>query len=82
MPTTATAWCSHSSAPRIEVDMAAEEPAGEKEAGETDEAGGASLWETIDYSCPWLLTPLCWAEINTQRTKVLANLVSIVEKLK
>ena len=30
--------------------------------------------ENITYECPLVLVPLCKAELNTQRTKVFANL--------
>merc|ERR1712115_226512 len=30
--------------------------------------------EVVNFSCPWLLLPICWAEIESQRTKVLDNL--------
>ena len=30
--------------------------------------------ENITYECPLILVPLCKAELNTQRTKVFANL--------
>ena len=35
---------------------------------------GSEMGEMVKFSCPWLLLPLCTAECETQRTKVLNNL--------
>ena len=44
---------------------------------------GRSLLEVLQLrpivsSCPWLLSPLCSAELHTQRAKVLTNLQNTV----
>ena len=36
------------------------------------------LFQIVNFSCPWLLLPLCTAECNTQRTKVINNLQQTV----
>ena len=35
---------------------------------------GTQMVEVVTFSCPWLLLPLCTAECNTQRSKVIHNL--------
>ena len=39
---------------------------------------GTEVAEVITYSCPWLLLPLCVAECETQRAKVMNNLQATV----
>ena len=34
--------------------------------------------QLVTASCPWLLSPLCSAELHTQRAKVLTNLQNTV----
>ena len=42
------------------------------------EQTGTMVAEMINYSCPWLLLPLCVAECETQRAKVMNNLQATV----
>ena len=39
---------------------------------------GTEVAEVITYSCPWLLLPLCVAECESQRAKVMNNLQATV----